>query len=163
MRSMARFNNYGFSCIELAIAMLLVILLMGIVSAVKGRLAAAQGERTVTEMQGILNAAREYYSQNNNTWPSTMTQLQTFIPHIIVNAAGNANNVFGNQYVLVNSGSTFAVQTTVPSKVTNLIKGGSLASILSDNGVTSNIQCVTITPIDSSVGRLQYDKKYSIE
>lgn len=162
MRSMARLNNYGFSFIELAIAMLLVILLMGIVSAVKGRLAAAQGERTVTEIQGILNAAREYYSQNNNTWPSTMAQLQTFIPHIVVNAAGNANNIFGNQYVLVNNGSTFAVQTTVPSKATNLIKGGSFASILNDNGVSSNIQCTTTAPIDASVGRIQYDEKHSI-
>lgn len=162
MRSMARRNNYGFTYLELSIAVLLLSILLGIVSATKGRIAAAQGERTVTEMQSILTAAREYYPQNSNTWPSTMSQLQTFLPNIVINAAGNASNVFGYQYVLVNNGATFAVQTKVPSKSTNLIRRGSLASILNDDGVSSNIQCVTTSPVDTSVGRLQYEKIHPI-
>ena len=162
MRSMARCNNYGFTYLELSIAVLLLSILLGIVSATKGRIAAAQGERTVTEMQSILTAAREYYPQNSNTWPSTMSQLQTFLPNIVINVAGNASNVFGYQYVLVNNGATFAVQTKVPSKSTNLIRGGSLASILNDDGVSSNIQCVTTSPVDTSVGRLQYEKTHTI-
>ena len=162
MRSMARRNNYGFTYLELSIAVLLLSILLGIVSATKGRIAAAQGERTVTEMQSILTAAREYYPQNSNTWPSTMSQLQTFLPNIVINAAGNASNVFGYQYVLVNNGATFAVQTKVPSKATNLIREGSFASILNNDGVTSNIQCVTTSPFDTSVGRLQYAKTHPI-
>jgi len=152
MRNTAIHNSRGFSVLELTIAVFLLFFIFAITTAVKGRVTAAQGVRTMIEMQAILDAARQYYLANNQ-WPNTMAQLKTLLPNI------QANNVFGNVYNLVPNGNVFTVNTVVPYKSVNAIESGRFVA-LSDTGSANLVQLSTPIPMNSQIGRLQYEQTW---
>ena len=152
MRNTAIHNNHGFSLLELCIAVFLVFFFMGVISAVKGRVIAAQGAHTITEMQSILDGARQFFLSNNR-WPNNMTELKTMLPNI------PTNNLFGNTYNLTPNGTTFKVTTIVPYNSANIIKDGRFA-VISDTGSANLIQLTTTIPMDTKIGRLQYEQTW---
>ncbi len=149
---MAILGKDGFSLLEVSIAMFLLLFFVGVISAVQGRIVAAQGAKTMTEMQSILDAARQYYTINN-TWPTTIVQIQT----VLTNAP--TNNVFGNAYTIGTSGNSFNVSSSAPVNSVNAIKDGRVA-IISNVGVNETITLSTTIPIDTKIGRLQYEQTW---
>ena len=152
MRNTAIHNNRVFSLVEIAIAMIISLCLISIISAAKGRIVAAQGAHTITEMQSILEGARQFFLLNNR-WPNNMTELRTSLPKIAV------NNLFGNAYNVVPSGDVFYVNTIVPYNSVNLIKDGRFA-VISNTGSASLVQLSTTIPMDTKIGRLQYEQAW---
>jgi len=152
MRNTAKYSQTGFSLTELVIAVFLLFFLIGIVSAVQGRILGAKGARTMIEMEAILDSARQFYSQNNR-WPNNMTELRTFWPRI------QANNVFGNPYNVAPMGGTFTVNTVVPYKSVNVIKSGRFV-VISDTGLANLIQLSSSIPMNTKIGRLQYEQTW---
>ena len=152
MRNMAILNKSGFSLLEICIAMFLLLFFVGVISAVQGRIVAARGAKTMTEMQSILDAARQYYTINN-AWPTSIAQVQTVLANV------PTNNVFGNVYTIGTAGNSFYVSTIVPTKSVNAIKDGRFA-VISNIGVNETITLSTTIPIDTKTGRLQYEKTW---
>ena len=154
MRNRAILNKRGFSLLEVSIALFLLLFFVGVISAVQGRVVAAQGAHTMVEMQTILDSARQFYLQNNR-WPNSMTELQTFWPKI------KTNNVFGNPYNVATSvsGSTFTVNTVVPYKSMNVIKSGRFV-VISDTGSANLVQLSATLPMDTKIGWLQYEQTW---
>ena len=152
MRNTAIHNNHGFSLLELCIAVFLVFFFMGVISAVKGRVIAAQGAHTITEMQSILDGARQFFLSNNR-WPNNVIELRTVLPNI------PTNNLFGNVYSITPNGTIFVVTTVVPYKSVNITKDGRFA-VISDTGSANLIQFTTTIPMDNRIGRLQYEQTW---
>ena len=154
MRNMAILNKNGFSLLEVSIAMFLLLFFVGVISAVQGRIVAARGAKTVTEMQSILEAAREYYiTQNPPAWPTTLIQIQTVFTNV------PTNNVFGNAYTIGTTGNSFFVSTVVPANSVNAIKDGRFAVVL-NVGANETINLSTTIPMDTKIGRLQYEQTW---
>ena len=146
-------NNFsGFSLLELVIAVFLIAVLFGILPVAQGRITAAKGARTVIEMQAILDAAQQFYSQNNR-WPNDMTELKTFLPRI------SANNVFGNVYNVIPNGGIYTVNTIVPYKSVNVIKNGRFV-VISDTGTANLVQMSSPIPMNTKTGRMQYGQTW---
>jgi len=152
IRNTAKHGCRGFSLLELTIAVFLMLFLLGIVSAVKGRILAAQGARTRIEMEAILDAARQFYLQNNR-WPNNITELKTFLPNI------PTNNVFGNVYNVAPNGGIFMVNTVAPYKSLNVIKNGRFV-VVSDTGTANLIQLSSTIPMNTKMGRLRYEQTW---
>jgi len=152
MRNRAIHNKRGFSLVEISIALFLVFFLVGIVMAAKGRIVAAQGAHTITEMQSILDGARQFYLQNNR-WPNNIAEVQTFLPKI------PTNNLFGNAYNVSPSGNVFMVNTIVPYNSINTMRDGRFV-VISNTGSANLVQLSTTIPMDNKIGRLQYEQAW---
>ena len=158
MRNTAKHDRMGLTTVELVIAVFLLLFLMGIISAVQGRVQAAKGAHTIIEMESILDSARQFYLQNNR-WPNNMTEVRTFLPNISLNAGGVAFNIFGNPYNVAPNGVTFTVNTVVPYKSVNAIRSGRFI-VVKDNGSADLIQLFSTIPMNTKIGRLQYEKNW---
>lgn len=154
MRNTAKHGLKGLTTIELVIAVFLLLVLMGVISAIQGRVLAAKGAHTVIEMEAILDSARQFYLQNSR-WPNNLTELQSVLPKIPL------NNVFGNPYNVTPNGATFTVNTRVPYRSVNAVRNGRFI-VVQDTGSADLIQLFSTIPIDTKIGRLLYEKPRGI-
>jgi len=143
----------GFSLIELSLVLLIaaVFLAAALYSAQKIR-QVALAERIIEEMDSIAVASTRYYSASG-AWPVSLSDLR---PGYLVSGSGDLNP-FGNAYVITGINSGVLVSTLLPK---GLITSKSMGSEVVVVNQGSN-DLVSITkPIESSIWKLKYDKKY---
>ena len=131
MQKPTRFNNRGFSLIELSIGLLLLSIIAGSVvpNFVLGiRQQAAR--KTALEISQVQEAARKYYI-DKGSWPADFPTLAANYLDPTWSAA-NANP-FGQQYSVNINGSNLNVVTIIPHDVSSV--------------TGANLQGVTIIPI----------------
>lgn len=152
----------GFSLVEVLLVMaVLATVLVGIMGYTTQRSDEMRRDRTVMQMEQVLNAGLSYYV-SFNTWPASLSDLQTnlFLPSgAIRNAWGQDFTVGNNSQDTSNptSGSQFSVCTVLKGAnvfaAANVIAGRlPMATVVAGGGTGSTCPPTTQSACDPSSG-----------
>jgi prepilin-type N-terminal cleavage/methylation domain-containing protein len=138
----------GFSLIELSIAMgVIAVLTTAILPVAIRSIEVKAGEKTITEVVLIHDAARKFY-KDYKSWPSDMAQLQT---QGYVGSGWSLLNPWNNPYKVSSASKTFSVSTTVPESLLGMIAARLPQSSMDALTVTSTIGTGTQESISPGV------------
>ncbi len=126
----------GFSLLEMAVAMAIMVVLTTAIAPVAVRQAQIKaGEKSAREINIIQEAARKYYI-DNNSWPNLLEDLKV---GGYLNNAWITKNPWGFDYNISSTPSTFSVANQVPPSIVNLLTRTLPSSSNVVNVVTSSI------------------------
>jgi type II secretory pathway pseudopilin PulG len=134
-------NRSAFSLLELTIVVIIltVLLTFAVPSMYRAYLEKA-GTKTALEIQNIQDAARSYYLQKGNGWPSSINsppndlESSGYLP-----ASWNALNPFGNSYMISSTSALFTVLTNVADGAQNIVASKLPLSSIAGKAVASTI------------------------
>ncbi len=140
----------GFSLLELAVGLGLMIILSAVLVS-SGQREAAKTMRVLQDLNALSEASVKYQSRNC-FWPGQLADLKPdFLPGDI-----SLVNPWGNAYTVGNSTYQVIVATVVPSgKVQKSLVGPQV--IISNSGAGDSISMSRILKRNT---RMEYDKKY---
>ena len=86
----------GFTLIELIIVIVIIAVLAAIVApAMISQTGKARQSEAVAALGALRTAAKLYYSENGDVWPTTMAHLQIYVPAAELNGPNFNNTHYG--------------------------------------------------------------------
>ena len=134
----------GFSLVELSIVMgVIAVLATAILPIAVRSIEMKAGEKTVTEVVLIQDAARKFYSQQK-AWPSDLAQLQAMG---YLSTRWSLLNPWGNPYQISSTPKIFSVSTVVPQNLVSMLAFRLPQSSVDQGIVSSAIGIGTVTGV----------------